>query len=43
MHGCGWLVGFDDNETHNISSDYFGGNEPAKLRYMGRFNGRNHN
>lgn len=43
MHGCGWLVGFDDNETHNISSDYFGGNEPAKLRYMGRFNGSNHN
>ncbi len=37
MRGCGWLVGFDDNESHNLSSDYYGGNEPAKLRYMGRF------
>ena len=39
MQGCGWLVGFDDNESHNLSSDYYGGNQPAKLRYMGRFDG----
>ena len=39
MQGCGWLVGFDDNESGNVSSDYYGGNQPAKLRYMGRFEG----
>ena len=37
MQGCGWLVGFDDNDSHSLSSDYYGGNEPAKLRYMGKF------
>lgn len=38
MHGCGWIVGFDDNKFKTLSSDYYGGNTPAKLRYMGRFN-----
>ena len=37
MKGCGWIVGFDDNETHRLSHDYYGGNVPAKLRYTGRF------
>lgn len=37
MQGCGWLVGFEDNDFHTLSSDYYGGNMPAKLRYMGRF------
>ena len=37
MRGTGWLVGFEDNGTGNLSSDYYGGNQPAKLRYMGRF------
>lgn len=40
MRGTGWLVGFEDNGTGNLSSDYYGGNQPAKLRYMGRFEGR---
>lgn len=31
MKGCGWIIGFDG------SSDYYGGNSPAKLRYMGHF------
>lgn len=31
MHGSGWIINFDG------SSDYYGGNQPAKLRYMGRF------
>lgn len=39
MRGCGWLIGFDDNEFHTLSSDYYGGNHPAKLRYMGCFKG----
>ncbi len=33
MQGCGWILGFDN------TSDYYGGNLPAKLRYMGRFYG----
>lgn len=33
MRGCGWIIGFDN------TSDYYGGNMPAKLRYMGRFYG----
>ncbi len=34
MRGCGWIIGFDN------TSDYYGGNVPAKLRYMGRFYGK---
>lgn len=37
MRGCGWIIGFDDNKFNTLSSDYYGGNQPAKLRYMGRF------
>lgn len=37
MRGCGWIVGFDDNKTNRLSSDYYGGTTPAKLRYMGKF------
>lgn len=37
MRGCGWIVGFDDNETGRLSSDFYGGNIPAKLRYSGTF------
>ena len=37
MHRAGWIVGFDDNETGTLSSDYYGGNTPAKLRYMGKY------
>ena len=33
MHGCGWIIGFDN------TGDYHGGNIKAKLRYMGRFYG----
>ena len=33
MQGCGWILGFDN------TSDYYGGNLPAKLRYMDRFYG----
>ena len=38
MHGCGWLIGFDDNEFNTLSADYYGGNQPAKLRYQGKYN-----
>ena len=31
MRGAGWIIRFDG------SSDYYGGNIPAKLRYMGYF------
>lgn len=34
MPGCGWIIGFDN------TGDYHGGNVPAKLRYMGRFEGK---
>ena len=34
MPGCGWIVSFD-NKYDTLASDYFGGNTPAKLRYMG--------
>lgn len=37
MPGCGWIVGFDENKTGKLSSDYYGGTVPAKLRYMGRY------
>ncbi len=37
MHRAGWIVGFDDNEKGNLTSDYYGGNTPAKLRYMGKY------
>lgn len=36
MPGCGWIVGFDNNKT-GLSSDYYGGNRAAKLRYVGKF------
>lgn len=39
MHDSGWIIGFEDNDFHTLSSDYYGGNQPAKLRYMGRFEG----
>ncbi len=32
MHQCGWIYNFD-----NQGSDYYGGNEPSKLRYAGYF------
>ena len=38
MQGCGWIIGFDDNDFHTLSSDYYGGNLEAKLRYSGTFN-----
>ena len=38
MQGCGWIIGFDDNEFNTLPSDYYGGNLPAKLRYSGTFN-----
>ncbi|MBR3662267.1 MAG: hypothetical protein IKN67_03180 [Alphaproteobacteria bacterium] len=34
MRGSGWIIGFDS------TSDYYGVNVPAKLRYMGRFYGK---
>ena len=34
MQGCGWIIGFDN------TGDYHGGNVPAKLRYMGHFEGK---
>lgn len=34
MPGCGWIIGFDN------TGDYHGGSVPAKLRYMGRFEGK---
>ena len=37
MRGCGWIIGFEDNKFNTLSADYYGGNTPAKLRYMGRF------
>ena len=37
MQGCGWIIGFDDNDFHTLSSDYYGGNTEAKLRYSGTF------
>ena len=39
MRGCGWLVGFFKGDKR-LSSDYCGGNQPAKLRYMGNFEGK---
>lgn len=36
MEGCGWIVAFDIGRN-SIRSDYYGGNERAKLRYMGWF------
>ena len=39
MQGCGWIVGFEKG-SNRISSDYYGGNHPAKLRYMGKFEGK---
>jgi hypothetical protein len=36
MRGAGWIVGFVAGKE-GISSDYYGGNTPAKLRYMGIF------
>lgn len=39
MQGCGWLVGFKKGDKR-LSSDYYGGNKPAKLRYMGNFEGK---
>jgi len=38
MQGTGWIIGFDDNDFHTLSSDYYGGNLEAKLRYSGTFN-----
>ncbi len=32
MPQCGWIYNFDNN-----GSDYYGGNEPSKLRYAGHF------
>ena len=32
MPQCGWIYNFD-----NHGSDYYGGNEPSKLRYAGYF------
>jgi hypothetical protein len=37
MPGCGWIVMFNDNETGNLSSDFYGGNRVAQLRYVGKF------
>lgn len=34
MPACGWIIGFDN------TGDYHGGSVPAKLRYMGRFEGK---
>lgn len=39
MHGCGWIIGFDDNKYNTLASDYYGGNLPEKLRYSGTFIG----
>lgn len=39
MRGCGWIVGFSKKHKF-ISSDYYGGNQPAKLRYTGKFTGK---
>ena len=36
MRGAGWIVGFAAGKD-GISSYYYGGNTPAKLRYMGVF------
>ena len=36
MPGCGWIVGFDANNK-GLSSDYYGGNRVASLRYVGKF------
>ena len=36
MKGCGWIVAFDAGKNV-IRSDFYGGNEMAKLRYMGWF------
>lgn len=40
MRGSGWVIGFEDNKFHTLSSDYYGGNLPEKLRYMGCFKGK---
>lgn len=39
MHGCGWTVAFYADKDY-IGSDYYGGSQPAKLRYMGTFEGK---
>ena len=39
MQGSGWLVCFKKGDKR-LSSDYCCGNQPAKLRYMGNFEGK---
>ncbi|MBQ8480999.1 MAG: hypothetical protein IJ532_00495 [Alphaproteobacteria bacterium] len=39
MRGCGWIISFDD-KWGSLASDYYGGNQSAKLRYMGCFKGK---
>ena len=37
MSDCGWIVNFNCGAANLFGIDYYGGNQPAKLRYSGTF------